>query len=388
MKLTELAISKAIYSGHGGNDIRMDTAAKAVPGLALRIYPSGMKSFVLRYSFHGRKQLMTVGKVGAMSLLEARTRARKLMVQVADGVNPLAEKRMDAQAGTVKQLCADYMERHSKGKKKSWQKDQSHIDRHILPAWGNLRPSDVVRADVAALHGRIGKSAPYEANRCLALVSVIFKLAKIWGDVPADHVNPAQDIPHFKERSRDRFVSVQELPKLVDAIDAEESLHIRSYFHLLLLTGMRKSELLEARWDNVDFDRQELRLPDPKQGKVHYVPLTPPAIAILQALPRAGQDIFPVKAVDNQWRRIRSRAGMPGLRIHDLRRSVGSWLAMSGASLALIGKVLGHSNPATTAIYARFSQDAVRDAMDRHSVQIQNVSNGQSAEIFQIGSAA
>jgi integrase len=151
---------------------------------------------------------------------------------------------------------------------------------------------------------------------------------------------------------------------------------------LYLLTGMRKSELLSAKWTDIDWQRQELRLGKTKAGRVHYVPLSAPAIAILRDLPRIEGSPYilpghvhgrPLGNINKSWERIRKAAGVEDVRLHDLRRTVGSWLAPSGNSLHLIGHVLNHSNQATTAIYARFGQDHVRQALEEHAARIMGV---------------
>lgn len=391
MKLTKTSIEKMEYQGDGkSRDIRWDDQ---VPGFGVRLYPSDKRSFVVSYRFNGRKRLMVLGSVDVISLDQARKKARKVLVEVTDKVDPLEQKQREAKAGTVKALCNEYLERHAKLKKKSWKKDQSRIDRHILPAWGSLKAVDVKRPDVAALHSKIGKSAPYEANRTLALVSRIFGLARRWGYVPEGHVNPGQDIDKFGEQSRDRWVTPQELPKLVEAIDAEDNEYIRAAFWLYLLTGARKTELLNAKWDDIDWNRKELRLADTKSGRVHYLPLTSAAVTLLEALPRLSGNPYvlpghrggrPLVNIDKAWRRIREAAGVSDVRIHDLRRTVGSWLAQSGNSLHLIGKVLNHSNTTTTQVYARFGQDSVRTAMEQHAEKIVNVAKGETADVSPI----
>jgi integrase len=139
---------------------------------------------------------------------------------------------------------------------------------------------------VAALHSKVGKRGPYEANRVLALLSKMFELARRWGYVPEDHVNPARDIDRFKEQKRDRYVTPAELPHLAAAINAEPNESARNALWLYLLTGARKSELLKARWDDVDTERAELRLADTKAGRTHYIPLSGPALALLREIPR------------------------------------------------------------------------------------------------------
>ncbi|MCK7574873.1 MAG: site-specific integrase [Chromatiales bacterium] len=207
----------------------------------------------------------------------------------------------------------------------------------------------------------------------------MFDLARRWGFVPEDHSNPARDIDRFKEAKRDRWVTPEELPRLAQAINEEPNQSARFGLWLYLLTGARKSELLRARWEDVDWTRAELRLPDTKAGRVHYVPLSGPALALLREIPRdeGNPYILPGKLegahlvnINKPWNRVRKAAGVEDVRIHDLRRTVGSWLAQAGNSLHLIGRVLNHSNQSTTAIYARFGEDSVRAALEQHGTRI------------------
>lgn len=271
-----------------------------------------------------------------------------------------------------------YMDRHGR-LKRSRRDDQRRIDRHILPTWGTRKVKDITRSMVAGLHSRIGREAPYEANRTLALLSKMFELARIWGFVPDNATNPARDIDRFREERRDRWVTPEELPRLAQAINEEPNPSARNALWLYLLVGTRKTELLSAKWEDLSFERAELRLPTTKSRRTHYVPLSSTAVALLQQIPRIEGNpfILPGKLdgahlvnVDKAWRRVRLAAGIEDVRLHDLRRTVGSWLAQAGNSLHLIGRVLNHSNQSTTAIYARFGEDSVRAALEQHGARI------------------
>lgn len=392
MKLTKRAIDALAYQGDGST--RFVCWDDSLPGFGVRIYPSGRKAFVVSFRIHGRKRLMALGAYGVLTLDQAREKARQLLVETLAGTDPLEARQRAAGGETVKALCAAYLERHAKPHKRSWKDDQRRIDRRILPLWGNLKVASIKRADAAALHHRIGQAHPYEANRTLELVSKMFDLARRWGFTPEDHPNPARDIDHFRERKRDRWVTPEELPRLAMAIDQEQNPIARAALWLYLLTGARKSELLKARWEDVDFGRAELRLPDTKAGRTHYLPLSEPALALLGALPRfqGNPYVFPgLKAgahlvnVDKPWQRVRQAAGVEDVRLHDLRRTVGSWLAQAGNSLHLIGRVLNHSNPSTTAVYARFAQDQVREALEAHGKRIMGVAGkAPAAEVVAI----
>jgi integrase len=173
----------------------------------------------------------------------------------------------------------------------------------------------------------------------------MFALAGEWGFVSQDFVNPARGIKRFGEYKRDRWISPRRITEIAQAIEAEPNIYVRMALWLYLLTGIRKSELLGARWEDIDWQRQELRLGETKARRIHYVPLSAPAIAILRDLPRIEGSPYllpghvhgrPLENINKSWERIRKAAGVEDVRLHDLRRTVGSWLAPSGNSLHLV----------------------------------------------------
>lgn len=376
MKLTKARIDSFTYEGDGkSRDVRWDDA---VTGLGLRVYPSGKKAFVLSYRMQGQKRLLTLGQFGPLTLDKARDTALKQKGQVIDGKDPLEQRKTTASAKTVAELCRTYLVRYAVHKRSAGE-DKRRIEQHVLPLWGSRKVEALRRSEIADAHHKVGEDRPYEANRRLALLRRMLNLARQWGVVDEGWPNPAVGIPMHPEVSRDRWATHEELPRIAKSIDAEANVYVRSALWLYLLTGMRKRELLQASWNNIDWDRKELKLRETKAGRAHYVPLSPPAVAILQAIPR--QELNPyvfagarkgkhLVNIDIPWRRVRERAAVPDLRLHDLRRTVGSWLAQSGNDLHLIGKVLNHSNLATTQVYARFSQDVVHKALDDHGARI------------------
>ena len=385
MGLTKRGIDAARYEGDGRSwDVRYDDK---VPGFGVRLYPGGVKSFILRYRTRtGRTRTMTLGRFGVLTLDQARKKAKAELVKVTEGADPASEKKASRKAETVKELAADYLERHAKPSKKTWREDERRLNGAVLPALGHLPLKDVGRADVAALHHKVGKRGKYEANRVLALVSSLFTKAEEWGFLPEGHRNPARGVSTFREKSRDRWVKPAEMPALAKAIGEEENVYIRAVLWLYLLTGCRKSELLPRVWTDVDPERRELRLPDTKDGGPHVVPLSSAAWAVVEQIPRQSGNphIFcghkkgaHLVNIAKPWRRIRTRAGCPDVRLHDLRRTVGSWLASSGASLHLISQVLHHSDLDTTRIYARLADDTARTALEEHGEALLEAVNGK-----------
>ena len=446
MKLTKKLIDAAHYEGGtyaNGTQQRQMLWDDEVPGFGCRILPSGKKAFILNYRTAGRKRMLTIGAYGVLTLDEARKQARAHLASLETiGTDPLAERERLAQGETIADLITAYLERHAP-RKKTGDADRKRLEHHILPKWGTRKASSITRAEVATLHARIGKTAPYEANRVLSLLSKLFGLARRWAFVPDDFPNPARDIDRFQEIKRDRWISAQELPHLAKAINEENNEVARHALWLYLLTGTRKTELLTARWDQVDWDRAELKLPDTKAGRVHYVPLSAAALTLLRNIPRQADNpyILPGRGrrgtspedkarhpthlvnISKAWARVKTQAtlarwreepraaelierltqeraaarhpnapkmfdttpSLPAIRaaadfplppaiddvrLHDLRRTVGSWLAQAGNSLHLIGRVLNHTNASTTQVYARFGEDSVRNALEQHAARL------------------
>jgi integrase len=322
--------------------------------------------------------------------------------------------------------------------------DASRRVRHTV-ALKNRKVVAVTRQDLARVHGLLDDT-PTQANRLLALFSKLFELAIRWGFVPEDHPNPARRIDRNKEVKRDRWIRPEELVLVAAGIDALDNVYARAALWLYLLTGARKSEWLTAKWADLDRERRELRIALDKAGRTRYLSLPPEAMAIVDALPRQkGNPYILCGAVKGAhlvnvtkpfyhvldhaealalidaleagahataeeaqgWRQrprrhlatLRQRAkdvGLPDglgrlrgdLRLHDARRTVGSWLAQSGSSLHLVGRVLGHTVPATTAIYSRFAEDHVKAALDAHAKRLLGVAGKLPvAEVVDIAEA-
>jgi len=384
MKLTKKIIDGLKYVGDAARNEKCIVWADEPTGFGIRIYPSGKKAFVYSYRHAGRKQLKTLGTYGDITLVQATSLAKGDAGDLTKNKNPLEERNKARLGNTVRQLCELYIERHA-ALKKTGDEDVRRIKAHILPAWRAYQIQTITRQHVVTLHQKIGKNTYrgkptiYEANRVLSLISKLFGFAAQMGMVEPGHPNPATGVTKFREVTRDRFLTHEELPEVIKAIEAETNQYARFALWLYLLTGLRKEELLSTQWRDVDFSRKELRLADTKNGKPHYLPLSDAAAEILGQIPKVEGNPYVIVGknrgchlvnIDKTWQRVRKKAGVEDVHIHDLRRSVGSWLAQSGNSLHLIGRVLNHSNPNTTAIYARFGQDHVRDALNQQGEKL------------------
>jgi integrase len=235
----------------------------------------------------------------------------------------------------------------------------------------------ITREDIAKLHMDLGSNHPYQANRILALIRRIFGLARIWGLF--DGENPAIGIERFKEQKRDRFIQPDELPRLFSAVRAEANPYVQAAFFVALLTGARKMEVLKMEWEHLDLLQGTWRIPDTKAGRPHIVPLPSPIMNLLRSVPRqeGNVHVFPGRNgnghlvnVAKAWKRIRNRACLLDVRVHDLRRTLGSWLVASGASLPLIGKALNHTQVSSTLGYAKLQLHPVRVALEANAEQM------------------
>jgi integrase len=248
----------------------------------------------------------------------------------------------------------------------------AHLRRRLI--------GEVKRADVARLHHEL-RAKPYRANRTLALLSKLFNWAEKHGLRP-DGSNPCRHVEKYREGRRERFLSQAELARLGDALrkaeaDKSSSPWVIAAIRLLAFTGMRRNEVLTLRWEHVSEEHQSLMLPDSKTGR-KAIHLNGPALALLQTIPRLEGNPYVICGekvgrhlvnLEKPWRRIRKVAQLDDVRLHDLRHSFASVAASGGQSLVVIGKMLGHSQPATTARYAHLADDPVKaasDAVGRH----------------------
>lgn len=367
-----------------------------IPSLAVRVTATGTKTFIVRRRIAGgQAERITLGTFPAMMVDQARRLAAQVNASIARGENPNDKKRSLRAEMTLGELFDAFLERHAKVHKRSWLQDQAKFNRYLV-LWANRKLSAIRKSDVQVLHAKIGRDhGIYAANRTLEMLKTMYNKAIDWG---FDKPNPAQGVKKFKEQSRDRFLQADELPRFFQALAEEPNADFRDYFLVALLTGARRANVLAMRWEQINFARGTWTIPTTKNGESHTLPLVGEAIAVLNerksysespwvfpGTGKAGHLMEPKKA----WARILSRAGIENLHIHDLRRSLGSWQAATGASLSIIGKTLAHKNVSTTAIYARLNLDPVRNAMETATRAMLDAAGvGEKAEVVTIGKKA
>jgi integrase len=375
------AVIKRLPSPAAGNRIHYDDD---IAGFGCRVTAAGARSFVLNYvTKGGRERRYTIGSCADWSNSEARTEARRLRHLIDQGGDPLADVEAERAAPTINNLCDRFEQEHLPRKRPTTAADYRRmLTNHIRPALGRLKVADVTFADIDALHRKITKKgSPYAANRCVALLSKMFSLAVRWR---MREKNPCKGIERNTEYSRRRYLSTAELARLTMALADYNDKRSADAIRLMLLTGARRGEVLAARWADIDLTEGKWSKPpsSTKQKEHHEAPLSAPARQLLSDIraehvrkgPKRplGEFVFPgngttghIVEIKKAWRRICKAAGITGLRLHDLRHSFASQLAAGGASLPLIGALLGHSNPSTTHRYAHLFDDPQRAAVEK-----------------------
>jgi len=340
-----------------------------VTGLVVKVYPSGRKTFFLNVRTGRTVDMFKIGIWPDLNVAQVREKAKKMRADLAQGVNPKSERK---EGVTIGELFLAYMERHGSAKKSSGN-DRHSYERYLKP-WGHYRLVDVTRSKVEALHKTIGKETPTQANRVLALLSTMFSKAIIWGYLKTE--NPCRGVKKFREVSRDRFLSGEELGRFFEALDLTENPAFKDFILLALFTGARKANVLSMRWKDIDFERSVWKIPGEmsKNGDPMQIPLGPDVLEILKRRRAETSSVFVLPGPGAKghymepkraWGTLLKRAKLEDLRIHDLRRSMGSWMTIGGTSLPIVGKALGHKTSQATSIYARLNLDPVRAAMDQ-----------------------
>jgi integrase len=341
------------------------------PGLVLRVTATGAKSFSLFRRMNGRPARVTLGAFPTMTVEQAQRRARELQGQIVMGIDPRTARRAAREEPTLSVLFQFWMDSHAKPHKRTWEADQRQYDTYLKP-WAGRRLSAIGKADVATLQLRIAEQkGRYIANKVLALLRAMFNRA---ADIGFAGPNPTAGIKKFPEEKRDRFLHGDDLRVFFSALAADPNADLRDYFLVCLFVGARKSNVLAMRWEEIDFATGLWRIPTTKSGKPVVVPLVGPIMQLLETRKQASKGspwVFPSRGKTGHlvepksaWKRIIDSAGLSDVRPHDLRRSLGSWMTITGAGLPVVGKMLGHTQPMTTAIYARLSVDPVRAAAE------------------------
>lgn len=370
-KLTDRLV-RALPSPTSGNRITYDTEIK---GFGLRVTVKGAQAFVLNYRVGGRERRYTIGAYPDWSVAAAREEAKRLKRLVDHGHDPMGERHAYRAIPTVADLAGRYLEEYAVRKVPRAQKDdRAMLEKLVLPMIGQIKVHEVRREDIDRLHREVSLTRPVRANRMAQLLSKMFNLGIRW-EYRSD--NPVKGIHRNAEHKRTRYLSSEELQRLTSVLASHSNQKSANVIRLLLLTGARRGEALNATWDQFDLTAGLWIKPSAhtKQKKEHRVPLSAAAIKLLSDL-RGNRStspfVFPGRTsnepltdIKNFWANVCSKAQLADCRIHDLRHTYASILASSGMSLPIIGALLGHTQPNTTARYSHLFDDPLREATER-----------------------
>ncbi|HEY7087253.1 MAG TPA: tyrosine-type recombinase/integrase [Tepidisphaeraceae bacterium] len=345
------------------------------PSFCLMITASGAKSFYVYRRVNGRPERVRLGGFPDLTVDDARDLACETIGKIAGGDNPAEQRRQARGEITLGELFNRWRDEYAKVHKRTWADDESQFERYATPL-KDRRLSSIHRRDVQQLHTEVGKSnGEYAANRLLALLSVLFNYAVTAFDYEGG--NPAKGVKRFSEQSRERFLDADEMSRFLPALDKHPDQQLADFFRVLLFTGARRSNVQAMAWADVNFGRRVWTIPaeQSKNNKALTVYLSDPAI---EALQRRWQEriedspyVFPSRGETGHltepkaaWKVILAKAKITDFRVHDLRRTHGSWLASGGASLPIIGKALGHKSQQATAVYSRLDLNPVKTVVE------------------------
>lgn len=388
MKSEEFPFRKDILESLPPQNKRYDVKDAKSPGLRLLVYPAGSKTFILYKRVGCKQRRLKIGSFPDTTIEQARKAASEYRAIISAGKDPEAEKRALRYDLSFKELYEKYYTEHAAVFTKDPKANRRMMEFHIFPVIGNQKISLITRESIRKLHATMGENRGRgTANRVIGIVSAVFNHG-IKNDY-FKHTNPCDKLKKFPLKSRDRFLSINELTSFFDAIAFENGL-FKDFFSLLLYTGARKSNVLCMKWADIDFSLKRWRISEEhtKNKDVNIVMLSEPALVILQtrlmdnkqrSMP--SEFVFPgngknghLKDPKKAFERVRQRMKVKDFRMHDLRRTLGSYMAINGASLPVIGKALNHKSQVSTAIYARLSEYAVSDAVDKAAVGIEKFS--------------
>ena len=399
-KLTKRVVEQAEPTG-----TRYDLFDDELKGFALRVGINGHKAFYYFYrAGRGRSaplKRLRLGTFPTMTVEQARHLAKEKAASVALGGDPSQEVKADKASVTMSQAVPMFVDEHvSRLKPNTQQSYMSIIDKHLRGVASKRKVKDITYSDIAKLHHDM-KATPYLANRAIAILSKFFSWCELHGYRQRGN-NPCLGIVKYKEHKRQEFMSAEVLSIIGDTISTMESTwhnrqitkekrsseyidtitpQVGAAIRLLMLTGARVGEILSLEWERIDLERGTALLPDSKTG-FKILQLTAPALAVLDSLPQVDKWVFPSNSasghmanIKDAWRDILKQSGLSGWRLHDLRHAFASMMVNSGASLPIVGKILGHSNSSTTERYAHLEANPARQAAEQAAIKIAEAMN-------------
>lgn len=377
INFTEKTIANLpIPSKEDGQQVYYDTGIK--DGLMLIVTYGGTKTYYFFMFFKGQPKRVKIGRVGDIKLIDARAKAHTLREEATQkDLDPSAKRKADLTDITLKQFYETiYKPEYSEiYKRDSSVANDDSIFEHRLADFHNRKMLSIKAEEIEKLHQKTKKElSPYTANRMLSLIKHIYSFAIKQGHIKTRE-NPAEFIRKFPEQSRDRFLQSDEIKRFFEVLENEQNEVFKNYILLSLFTGQRRNSVLSMRWENVDLKNGFIYIPDTKNGDPMQIPMTTQTKELLEAMKASAESDWVIPSNKSAsghledpkrpWRDLLNRANIRNLRLHDLRRTQGSYQAITGTSTNIIGKSLGHKSNSATAVYARLSADPIREAMQK-----------------------
>lgn len=359
---------------------RIEAFDTIIPGFTFERRASGHGTYYLRHSIDGRQRQLKICCEKDAPLGQVRKKAQHLRSEITLGGDPGARKAEARAVPFFREIAGQHIA-HARLNLRSHDAVEMCHRVHILPAFAKVRVNEITRPAVAKwLSEKLASGlAPASVLKLKIMLGRAYVLASQAG-VPGCEKNPTKGLPKIRiQNQRDRYIDREEAVRLREAVAASQNPQLQHIVGLLLLTGARLRELLDARWENVDVDRQSWFIPDSKSGKPRYVPLSKPALAIIQSLPRFSdcpwvlpnpETLKPFVSIKHGWQRAIRVAKLPGLRIHDLRHSAASAMVSAGIDIYVVGKVLGHASVASTARYSHVHAPAMVRAVEAGAAEL------------------
>ena len=354
---------------------RIDYFDKNLPGFTLEVRPSGGKTFYQRYrDSRGRERQFKIGSARILTARQARLKARSILAEAALGNDPQKQREILREIPTLAQFVRVSYLPFAKSAKRSWRTDETVLRIHILPRLGRLALDQISSQQAAELLHQMREQqyASGTTNRVLVLLRYMFNLAKKWGIAGVSN-NPATELKTAPDVCRGRFLSADETNRLLNALDRDENQIAAKSIKLLLLTGARRNEITQAKWEHIDWQKKTLLVPCSKSGRPRLIQLNSAALELLRSLPREPENAFifpspvtgrPSASLHFPWTRIRKQAGLTEFRLHDLRHSFASFLVNKGVSIYVVQGLLGHANVRATQRYAHLANETLSDAAE------------------------
>lgn len=340
-----------------------------VAGFGVRVTAAGARAYILNYRANGIERRLTIGAVGEWQCATARAEAKRLKKEVYFGDDPLAAKQARRELMTMGELLDEYERDYFPRLRKSSLKPYGNAVKAIRKEWKNKPVVELTHAEVDTFHARLSRATPVLANTTLSVLSRALSIAVRRGHATT---NVAKGVERNPNVARERYLTQAEIETLSKTLERWSDVRAANVIRLLLLTGARKGEVLAMRWEHLDLASALWVKPASltKQKRVHRVPLSSAAVALLESIPREGECVFPsreshLRRIESPWAAICKACKLEDFRIHDLRHTYASVLIGTGLSLAIVGKLLGHSQPQTTARYAHLADDPLREATER-----------------------